>query len=112
LDACSSRCTVLGWIASNVLENSFTVVSGPRGSSARCSHDMNELGCASRMPGRTRVNRSAARPGSESTITTIGNPRYSEIASAVNSREWTNDTWMAMVSRRRSTGRVTAYCGR
>ena len=45
-------------------------------------------------------------------MTTIGNPRYSEIASAVNSREWTNDTWIAIVSRRRNTGRVTAYCGR
>ena len=112
MDACSSRCTVLGWIASKVLLNSFTLASGPRGSSASGSHDMNEFGCASRMPGRTRTNRSAAFAVSESTITTIGNPRYSEIASAVNSREWTNETWIAMVSRRRSTGRVTAYCGR
>ncbi len=111
-EAASMVRTVRGWIASKVEENSLTLASGRRGSPASSSHSMKELGWASRMPGRSRANSSATCPGSEWASTRIGKPRNSEIASAVISREWTKETWMAMVSRPGTTGRSTSACGR
>jgi hypothetical protein len=99
-------------MASKVELNSLTLASGPRGSSASSSHSISEFGCASSTPGRKRLNRSAARFGSESTSTAIGQPRSSDMASAVISRECTKETWMATVSRRRNSGVTTEICGR
>ncbi len=49
--------------------------------------------------------------GSLSASTSSGKPRNIVIASAVNSRECTNETWMATGQRRR-TSAATDACGR
>ena len=104
--------TVRGWMASNVLLSATTLDSGPRGSSASGSHSTNVLGWASSTPGLTSAKMSAIRSGVASLVMTIGKPRLSAMASAVTSRECTNDTRTARVSRPRISSRAPSACGR